>query len=102
MQLTITSDNQTVTGRIEGRFDTAASVPFAQDMEPLLAQADKTIILDCQALEFISSSGLRHFLTIRKAAQAKGGKVIICNASDNVKHVFDLTGFTALFEFETR
>lgn len=101
MNLTITESNPThVIARIEGRFDTAAAVQFGQDMDPLLEQADKTIVLDCEALEFVSSSGLRCLLTLRKAAQTKGGQMIIRHVSENVKHVFDLTGFTGLFVFE--
>ncbi len=54
--------------------------------------------LDCNNLEYISSSGLRLFLTIRKEAAAKGGKVIIENINDEIKKVFMMTGFYNLFE----
>ena len=85
---------------LQGRLDTAASTQFATDMQPLLDHADKPIILDCQALEFISSSGLRLFLTLRKATLAHGSKVTLRNMKPEIKQVFTITGFTALFDFE--
>ena len=75
-----------------------AAVQAQQEIEPLLANADKEIILDCTALEYISSSGLRLLLTIRKEAAARGGKVVIAHINDDIKSVFMMTGFYNLFE----
>ena len=55
----------------------------------------------CKDLEYISSSGLRLFLTIRKEASSKDGKVIIKNINDEIKKVFMMTGFFNLFEIIT-
>lgn len=99
MKLDIKIEGNTATGILNGRLDTAAAVQFARDMEPLVDNADKVITLDCKDLEFISSSGLRLFLTLRKATIAKGGKVIITGVSNDIKQVFTITGFFSLFEF---
>ena len=82
----------------EGRLDTPAAVKAQQEIGPLLDNADKTIILDCKNLDYISSSGLRLFLTIRKESSAKGGKVIIENINEEIRKVFMMTGFFNLFE----
>lgn len=99
MTLEIKITDTQVTGILTGRLDTAASQQFASDMEPLLNNADKHIVLDCSALEFISSSGLRLFLSLRKATIAKGGDVTITGVSDDIKQVFTITGFYSLFKF---
>lgn len=100
MVLEIKKSDSQVTGILSGRLDTAASQQFAADMEPLLENADKHVVLDCTALEFISSSGLRLFLSLRKATIAKGGDVTIIGVSDDIKQVFTITGFYSLFKFE--
>lgn len=82
----------------EGRLDTPAAVKVQQEMIPLLENADKEITLDCGKLEYISSSGLRLFLTLRKETVAKGGKVIIEGINEEIKKVFVMTGFYNLFE----
>ncbi len=87
-----------VLATVSGRLDTSAAVDAQHEIEPLLENADKTITLDCSGLEYISSSGLRLLLTIRKETAAKGGKVIIEHISDGIKKVFVMTGFFNLFE----
>ena len=93
-------DTNTATATVSGRLDTASASLFEQQMKPLIDNADKVITLDCTNLEFISSSGLRLLLTLRKATMAQGGRVVIRNASENIQQVFSITGFTSLFDFE--
>ena len=87
-----------MTAILNGRLDTPAAVKAQQEIGPLLENADKEIIFDCTNLEYISSSGLRLFLTIRKEASVKGGKIIIENINDEIRKVFMMTGFFNLFE----
>ena len=87
-----------LTASLIGRLDTPSAVKAQQDIVPLLENADKEIILDCKQLQYISSSGLRLFLAIRKEVAAKGGKVIVENISEDIKKVFMMTGFIQLFE----
>lgn len=99
MEIKINVKETEVNAELIGRLDTAASAQFATDMQPLMDNASKAIIMDCSQLEFISSSGLRLFLSLRKATVSKGGKVVLTGVSPEVKQVFAITGFTALFEF---
>lgn len=99
MTINITSDGDILRGELDGRLDTASSQQFAIDMQPLMDGADKHIVLDCSKLEFISSSGLRLFLMLRKATIAKGGDVTITGVSPEIKQVFTITGFYSLFLF---
>lgn len=100
MKLEIIQNENSITGILEGRLDTAASQQFAADMMPLLDNADKHIILNCEKLEFISSSGLRLFLSLRKATISKGGDVTITGVTPEIKQVFTITGFYSLFIFK--
>lgn len=100
MEIKINPQGETVEVSFIGRFDTASYLDVNKMVEPVLEQADKTVILDCGELSYISSSGLRTFLTIRKAAQAKGGKVIVKGMNDTIKSVFLMTGFLNLFEVQ--
>lgn len=99
MTLTIKETADTINATLDGRLDTAASAQFSRDMQPLIDGASKHIILDCAKLDFISSSGLRLLLSLRKASIAAGGSVSITNVQETVKQVFVLTGFYSLFEF---
>ena len=100
MTIEIQEQNGGITALMNGRLDTPAAVQATKDMQPLMEHADKEITLDCTNLEYISSSGLRLFLSLRKEAAAKGGKVIITNINDEIKKVFMMTGFYNLFEIK--
>ena len=98
MYFEVKEQNGGIYATVSGRLDTPAAVTAQQEIKPLLENADKEITLDCTNLEYISSSGLRLLLAIRKQASAKGGKVIVTHISDHIKKVFVMTGFYNLFE----
>jgi anti-sigma B factor antagonist len=98
MTIEILEKNGGLTANISGRLDTPAAIKAQEEMAPLMENANKEIVLNCKALEYISSSGLRLFLALRKETSAKGGKVIIENINDEIKKVFMMTGFFNLFE----
>ena len=98
MTFNISTKDEGILALVIGRLDTPAAVAAQKELPPLLEHADKPITLDCKDMEYISSSGLRLFLTIRKEAAAKGGKVIIENINEDIKKVFQMTGFFNLFE----
>jgi anti-sigma B factor antagonist len=100
MNIEIKEQNGGYTAEMIGRLDTPAAVQAAKDIQPLMEQAGKVITLDCTKLDYISSSGLRLFLGLRKETAAKGGKVIIENINDEIKKVFMMTGFYNLFEIK--
>lgn len=89
-----------MTVRLIGRLDTPAAQEIAPEMESLKNDAAGIIVLDCSEMDYISSSGLRLFLTLRKASAEKGGKIIIRGISDSIRSVFMMTGFLNLFEIE--
>ena len=95
----ITEGNQLI-AKFSGRLDTAAAVQTAEDVKPLLEAENKEIILDCTDLAYISSSGLRIFLSIRKEAATHGSKVIVRNINADIRQVFMMTGFLSLFEIQ--
>ena len=100
MEVKITRGSGEVTAQLIGRLDTPASLEIAPQMDALAQEAGGTIILDCSELAYISSSGLRIFITLRKAAAAKGGKVIVRNISNEIRSVFMMTGFLNLLEIQ--
>ena len=98
MELIIEKQNEVVTAFLKGRLDTLATQEVASQINGLTEAVSGTIVLDCTDLTYISSSGLRIFITLRKAAAAKGGQVIVKNISNDIRSVFMMTGFLNLFE----
>ena len=99
MEVKITTEDKVTTASLIGRLDTLAAQEIAPQMDQL-KNAEGTLVLDCSELSYISSSGLRIFLTLRKAAAERGGKVIVRNISHEIRSVFMMTGFLNLFEIQ--
>jgi len=100
MNTLIKEENGSLIAVFNGRLDTAAAVQTTKDVEPLMQAEKPNIILDCTGLEYISSSGLRIFISILKNAKAKGGSVVVKNINEDISKVFQMTGFNKLFTIE--
>ena len=100
MDINIKKETGETIALMSGRLDTPASLEVAPDFEELKACADGTIVLDCTDMSYISSSGLRLFLSLRKAAAEKGGRIIVRGISNEIRSVFMMTGFLNLFEIQ--
>lgn len=100
MKTEIIENGNQIIAKFAGRLDTPASVQTSEEVKPLLEAANKEIILDCTELEYISSSGLRIFLSVRKEAATHGSKVIVRNINADIRQVFMMTGFVSLFEIQ--
>jgi anti-anti-sigma factor len=85
---------------LEGEMDTAAATEAEEVLKPLYTSGGKDVIIDCNGLEYIASSGLRILLSILKGAKANGSRVTLRGVNDDIKNVFKLTGFISIFEFE--
>ena len=100
MEVSVNKHDGVTTVTLEGRLDTPASPEVSAKLEPVMQDASGTIVMDCGQMSYISSSGLRIFLTVRKAAAAAGGKVIVRGLVPEVRSVFMMTGFLNLFQIE--
>jgi anti-sigma B factor antagonist len=89
---------------IVGRLDAASAPQLRQQIEALFDEGRSRLVLDLAGLEYVASPGLRVLIEARKRARDRkltdleGGDVRIANLPPRIKEVFDLTGFTSLFE----
>ena len=100
MNTSITETEGKYVATLEGEMDTVAAMEVEETLKPLYNSNGKDVVIDCSKLEYIASSGLRILLGILKGAKATGSKVVLRNVNDEIKNVFNLTGFINLFEFE--
>lgn len=83
----------------EGRLDFSAAAGFEKQLNQVLAGAGTppaAVILDCAALEYVSSAGLRALLLATRAAQRAGISFALCALKPAVQEVFDLSGFSRI------
>ena len=100
MKIEITQTNDTVVAAIAGRHDTVTSSEFEKTLTTYFSTPGLELVLDCSAMEYISSAGLRVVLMAHKSITAKGGKFIIRNLNNEVRSVFDMTGFSRILTIQ--
>jgi stage II sporulation protein AA (anti-sigma F factor antagonist) len=89
--------------RLQGRFDTLAAPEFEQQIMATIEAGAGVLIIDCEQLDYMSSSILRVFLLALKTIRRRNGKIVLTNLQEHIKEVFDISGFLDLFEvFSTR
>ena len=82
---------------LNGRLDTTNYGKFESKLMELISGGEKEIVVNCSGLTYISSSGLRVFLMVLKKITASGGKFYLCCLKNNIREIFEITGFTSLF-----
>ena len=100
MKAEITQTDNQVKVTVEGRLDTVTYSELENILAPYNSIQGADLILDCAAMEYISSAGLRVVLTTHKNITAKGGRFIIRNLTKEVRSVFDMTGFSRILTIE--
>jgi len=83
--------------KLAGRMDAEAAPQFDQACQAAIDGGAAHIVVDAADLQYVSSMGLRSFLSAAKALQKTGGRMALVGMKGLVKEVFDLTNLTPLF-----
>lgn len=98
MNINTERDGGALVVKTEGRIDGSNASDFQGSVEAVISSEDKSLILDFEQLDYISSAGLRVILLIAKDLQQKGIKFAICSLSTLVREVFMISGFDQIIE----
>jgi anti-anti-sigma factor len=98
MDITQKDKNGIIALSISGRLDAVSAVDADKEFTKALDGDTDKMLVNLQGLEYISSAGLRVLLVVAKRMQQKGGKVCLCCLADNVKEVFEISGFSSIFK----
>ena len=97
MNITINEQEGKLVAVLEGDLDNVASTQDERNLAPVFDCTDKDVVIDCTDLNYISSSGLRILLNIYKHTRTNGHNAILKGLKDDVKEVFQISGFLQLF-----
>ena len=80
-----------------GRMDTDSSGDVDLAIHDLWQADARHFVLDLAKVGYISSAGLRVFLSLAKKLEGGAGSLRIAGLNPQIKQVFDISGFTKLF-----
>ena len=83
---------------INGRLDTTTAPQLEAELKQSIESLEK-LVLDFDALDYISSAGLRVLLSTQKVMN-KQGEMIIKNVNETINEIFEVTGFIDILTIE--
>lgn len=84
--------------RPRGRLDSATGPAFDQEIGRSIAGGVNKLLLDMGELQYISSAGLRTVLHAVKQMKSLGGQLVLCSLNEQIKNVFEVSGFTRFLD----
>jgi len=95
--------NSNVVIRTEDRLDVNSSEDLRREIMDALDKAPKTILVDCQDVTFMDSSGLSAMVMALKLSREANIRLALCSVGEQAGLLFELTGMDKVFDiFEDR
>jgi anti-sigma B factor antagonist len=85
---------------IIGIVDSLTAPELERELSGLLDEGVKSLLLDLEKTEYLSSAGIRTFLRIAKRLDAAGGALRFRGVHGVVRDVFRVTGVDRLFNLD--
>ncbi|MCR4653576.1 MAG: STAS domain-containing protein [Eubacterium sp.] len=98
LDINMNENGKELTVELKGELNVGTSPELEQALKGKLEEVDK-LIFDLSGLEYISSAGLRVLLFSHQTV-SKNGTMIIRNLTDEVKDIFEVTGFSDAMNIE--
>ncbi len=87
---------------VSGRLDAVTSPELEKELLSIIAEGEKSLVLDLAKLDYISSAGLRAVLAGAKKIKQQQGTLRLACLKGVVKEVFEVSGFDSIIPcFET-
>ena len=83
---------------LQGRWDMTTASTLSEEIKSSIAGIG-TLVLDLVGLEYISSAGLKHLLSVQ-ARMNQQGKMLVKNPSAEVREILEITGFLEVLTVE--
>ena len=97
MDVKITTEENFTFVSIDGSLDTNTSKAAHDQLNKLVDEGNIKLLIDLTNLDYIASSGLRILLATTKKLKPLKGEMRICGLNETVNEVFEISGFTMIF-----
>ena len=102
MEIEERKDGTTVVLAPAGRADAFGGPKLGDRLSEVISRGEVKIVVDCHALTYISSVGLRALFVAARACETDGGELAIAAATSGCKSVMEIAGFMKIMRcFDT-
>ncbi|MGE5343077.1 MAG: STAS domain-containing protein [Candidatus Omnitrophota bacterium] len=82
-----------------GHLDAHNVERFEKEILKVIGNNIVNIVINCKELNYISSAGMGIIMGYLDDIRERGGDIKLCNVSERVYEIFDLVGFTEIYDF---
>ena len=83
---------------LEGKFDLQLSIEVESQINEILDSGEKNLVFDLEKVKYISSSGLRIFITTMRRLKNTGGQMKISHITTQIRKFFEVVGLLELLQ----
>ena len=98
LKVDLRQDGEKLFVDLQGDLDINSNKEFKEKVNSV--QGVKKIIVNCENLSYIDSTGLGAFISIYKHIKANGEKLVITGLKPHIKKIFLITDLDKVFEIE--
>ncbi|HYL36027.1 MAG TPA: STAS domain-containing protein [Bryobacteraceae bacterium] len=97
MNIEPTQLEKAVVLKVTGRMDAENAHEFEQACDHWISQGVRHLIAELDGLQYVSSMGLRSFLSVGQKLQSKSGSLMLCGLQGLPRQVFEMTRLIGVF-----
>ena len=97
MEINKSSNGTLVVLSLKGKLDSNTALSLEKEIDDVLATEKLyNLEIDMEELTYLSSAGLRVLLNAQKKLMSLEAHLVITNVNENIKSVFEITGFMGI------
>ena len=83
---------------LQGKLDVLSTADVEKSLLDVIALGEMKLVIDCAALDFISSAGLRSLIMAIKRMKVRSGVIALVALRRDVKETIEISGLSPLFK----
>ena len=83
------------------KIDAATAPKLDARLKELLASGEQELVIDMDETNYISSVGLRAFVSAQKKINKTGGSMVLTHVKPCILEIFEVTGFAGVLTIES-
>ena len=100
MELSIHNNHGVTVVMVSGEMDTGNSTQLGEELDHLLAEGSRKLVIDLGKVGFMNSSGLATLVRYYKLARSNCGDIALAALQPPVRQVFQLSRLDRVFDLQ--
>lgn len=98
VEIRIAKEGEVPVVTLTGRLDGFGAQQLDESLKEIVPDDTRSVILNLAGVVYLSSAGIRVFLTLKKRLKQRGGTLVLANVQEFPRSVLEMAGFLSVFE----